>query len=106
MASILTDGKSKNRSGYSKTKSRPSHKRIFPTAWQYNPDNIMSMNNRYRQTVEREINRIHQFEKAEVRSSLSQNMLISQDHKNKIARNWESFSTMDEIETRIKRKEK
>tara|TARA_R110000765_G_scaffold424526_1_gene535503 strand:- start:48 stop:497 length:450 start_codon:yes stop_codon:yes gene_type:complete len=51
MGSIITSG-TKSRSGYSKIKSRPSHKRVFPTAWHMNPDNDMSPNNWGRQNAE------------------------------------------------------
>lgn len=77
MGSILTD-KPRNRSGYSKTRSRKSpvnYERRFEKGhdlWQYNPDNPNSMNNRSRQWQELQLRKRIE---AEQRSSLASNMI-------------------------------
>ena len=75
MGSIITSG-TKSRSGYSKTKSRKSpsnYERRFQKGhdlWNYNPDNIMSMNNRSRQWQEGNIRKRIEAENAAKSSSV------------------------------------
>ena len=103
MGSIITDSKSKNRSGYSKTKSRQT-----PT---YNPksskydyvDRHGEPTSEYwfREEARRESRRMHEMDG----STLQQNMpSISIKRQNELGREYNIGNNMDQVEARIKRK--
>ena len=103
MGTLIT-GKSKNRSGYSKVRSRQT-----PT---YNPESSKyHYVDRYgeptsaywhKQYTEKEIARVETLSTQERSSTLGQNMLVSKEHKKDIYEHWTPWRNMGEVEAGIK----